>query len=127
DDVRCRTGSSEIARRSHCWGGKVRCRTGSSDRELMLFPIPLRLTARWLVLLVIGLNIMSAFRPGGTSVATHFGGLGVGYAYMKLIPWWRALRRRQRGESKSGNDPMDVVGEAVDNIFSYEKEKRRRK
>ncbi|MEA3366387.1 MAG: rhomboid family intramembrane serine protease [Candidatus Hydrogenedentes bacterium] len=97
------------------------------DRELMLFPIPIRLTARALVLIVIALNIMSALGPGGTSVATHFGGLAVGYAYMKAIPWWRSVRRSQGKGRKSSKDPMDVVGEAVDNIFNYEKEKRRRK
>jgi membrane associated rhomboid family serine protease len=97
------------------------------DRELMLFPIPIRLTARALVLVVIALNIMSTVSGGGTSVATHFGGLAVGYAYMKAIPWWRALRRRQRSSVKNSKEPVDVVGEAVDNIFSYEKEKRRRK
>jgi len=97
------------------------------DRELMLFPIPIRLTARALVLIVIALNIMSAVGGGGTSVATHFGGLAVGYAYMKAIPWWRSVRRSQGKARKSSKDPMDVVGEAVDNIFSYEKEKRRRK
>jgi len=97
------------------------------DRELMLFPIPIRLTARALVLVVIALNIMSTLGEGGTSVATHFGGLAVGYGYMKLIPWWRTFRRRQRRKVQSSEDPMDAIGQAVDNIFSYEKEKRRRK
>ncbi len=97
------------------------------DRELMLFPIPIRLTARALVLIVIALNIMSAFGQSGTSVATHFGGLAVGYVYMKVIPKWRRLRRRMRRGPGAAQKPVDAVGEAVDNIFSYEKEKRRRK
>ncbi|HQK75425.1 MAG TPA: rhomboid family intramembrane serine protease [Candidatus Hydrogenedentes bacterium] len=96
------------------------------DRELILFPIPFRLTAWALVLVVVALNVMSALANDGTSVETHFGGLAAGYAYMKLVPWWRSLRRRRRKEKVSG-DPMDAIGEAVDNIFSYEKEKRRRK
>jgi membrane associated rhomboid family serine protease len=97
------------------------------DREIMLFPIPIRLTARALVVIVAALNIISAFGPGGMSVETHFGGLAVGYAYMKSVPWWRALRRRQRRKPKNSEGPMDAIGDAVDNIFSYEKEKRRRK
>lgn len=97
------------------------------DRELMLFPIPIRLTARALVLIVIALNIMASFGPGGTSVETHFGGLAVGYVYMKFIPKWRSMWRRMRRGSQAGKKPVDAVGEAVDNIFSYEKEKRRRK
>lgn len=95
------------------------------DRELFLFPIPIRLTARALVIIVIALNLMSAIRPDGTSVETHFGGLAAGYAYMKLVPWWRSLRRRHK--DKVSEDPLDAIGEAVNNIFSYEKEKRRRK
>jgi hypothetical protein len=44
---------------------------------------------------------------------------------MKLLPWWRSLRRRRK--EKPSEDPLDAIGEAVNNIFSYEKEKRRRK
>jgi hypothetical protein len=47
---------------------------------------------------------------------------------MKLMPKWRAFLRQRRGKkAEPPKDPIDAVGEAVDNIFSYEKEKRRRK
>jgi len=90
-------------------------------RELFLFPLPIPINARWLVLIIIGMNILSALDGGGNvSVSTHLGGIAVGYAYMKLVP---LLRARQRTLWKDKKDKRDPVGDAVDNIFKFEDRK----
>jgi len=97
------------------------------EREFFLFPFPFRVNARALVIIVVGMNVLTALQPGGnTSVATHFGGMLVGYGYMKAMPrfrrWQLSMRRRQSGP----RDPMDAAREAVDNIFEFEEKKRPR-
>ena len=61
------------------------------DREFFMFPIPMPINARALVLIVIAMNVLLAFQPGNTSVATHFGGMAVGFLYMKAIPFLLGL------------------------------------
>lgn len=56
--------------------------------------------------------------------------MGVGYAYMKLIPRvreWRLHRKNRRSQGASTTHHLDAVGEAVDNIFKFEDERKRRK
>ncbi len=98
------------------------------NREMYLFPIPIRLTARAVVIIFVVLNLMSAISANsGMSWATHFGGMGVGYLYIKLVPQIRAwFDRRQRG-AEPPKDNLDKLGEAVDNIFRFDEEKKRRK
>ena len=98
------------------------------NREMYLFPIPIRLTARAVVIIFIVLNLMSALTASnGISWATHFGGMGVGFLYIKLVPQIRNwLDRRQRGSEPPRNN-LDKLGEAVDNIFRFDEEKKRRK
>lgn len=95
------------------------------NREMYLFPIPIRLTARAVVIIFIVLNLMSAVTAGnGISWATHFGGMAVGFLYIKFVPKMRAwFERRQRG----AEPPEDKLGEAVDNIFRFDEEKKKRK
>jgi rhomboid family protein len=93
------------------------------NRKLFLFPLPFPITARWLVIIIVGMNIVTGINGGSnTSVATHLGGLGAGYLYMKYRPIWNR-RRWRRGsimrESKEGTAKPDEVGKAVDNIFEF--------
>ncbi len=94
------------------------------EREFFLFPLPIPLNARALVIIIVAMNILSAWQGGTTSVATHLGGMAVGYAYMKLIPeirkWQRMKWRNAKAKSAQNREPVDAVGEAVDNIFKFE-------
>jgi len=92
-------------------------------RELYLFPLPFRIYAVWLVVIVIALNLLSALdgRGGGASVATHFGGMIVGFAYLKFRDYM------QNCSGKRHKSDMDKLGEAINNIFKFDDEKRRRR
>ncbi len=96
------------------------------EREFFLFPLPVPINARALVIIVIVFNVLTAFQPGSTtSIATHFGGMIVGFVYMKLIPvmleWRREAVRHKQARKQDG------VGDAVDNIFKFEDRKHREK
>jgi membrane associated rhomboid family serine protease len=94
------------------------------DREFYLIPLPVPINARALVLIVVLLNVMSAVSGTNTSVATHFGGMLTGFAYMKLAP----VFRRWRGtRARKPPDDEDPVGDAVNNIFRFEEGKRKRR
>lgn len=99
------------------------------DRQFFMFPLPVPITARWLVIIIIVMNIIAALGDSPVSVTTHFGGMAVGYAYMKLLPVLSAWQRERRREASLAKDshtsPMDKVGEAVDNIFKFEPKDRR--
>lgn len=92
-------------------------------RTFFLFPLPVPITARWLVAIVIVLNLLNAGPASPTSVFTHFGGMIVGYAYMKLIPYWhdwqRSIWRQRRPKKKKDNS-----GDHADNIFRFDKHRR---
>ena len=88
------------------------------ERQLFLFPLPFPIYARTLVIIVIVWNLVSALQGGGISVATHFGGLITGLAYMKITP-----RLRQRRISKHRKKVDDSVGDAIDNIFEFKNKK----
>lgn len=94
------------------------------EREFYLIPLPVPINARALVVIVVLLNVFSAVGGTNTSVATHFGGMLTGYAYMKLAPavrrWWDS----GRGGPGGGKDP---VGDAVNNLFRFEEERRKRR
>lgn len=98
------------------------------EREFFMFPLPVPINARALVLIVIGMNILTALQGGNVSVATHLGGMAVGYGYMKALPIWLNWRRMSWREdsAKSRRDPMDKVGEAIDNIFEFKGKNRKR-
>jgi membrane associated rhomboid family serine protease len=92
------------------------------DRKIFLFPIPIPITTRFLVMFIIAMNLMSAAGGGsGTSFATHFGGMGVAYAYMK----WR-----RQGPSGSVKTPPEKgvdeekMADAIDNIFDFKNKNR---
>jgi membrane associated rhomboid family serine protease len=52
------------------------------EREFILFPLPIPINARGIVILVILLNLFSAIGDNQTSVLTHFAGMGIGYLYI---------------------------------------------
>ena len=66
------------------------------DRQFYLFPLPFPITARALVLIVIVMNVVLGLGEGNVSVATHFGGMAVGFAYMKLLPQINLWQRERR-------------------------------
>ncbi|HPO16654.1 MAG TPA: rhomboid family intramembrane serine protease [Candidatus Hydrogenedentes bacterium] len=98
------------------------------ERQFFLFPFPVPITARWLVIIVIVMNIIIGLSGSPLAIVTNFGGLAVGYAYMKLLPMlnaWQRERHRLAASSKEAQkSPMDKVGEAVDNIFKFEPKDR---
>ena len=97
------------------------------DRQFFLFPLPVPVNARALVLIAVIFNLMMAMNGGGgISVATHFGGMAAGYGFMKLLPYWGRVRFT-RGGKRQPKDPMAAMGDAVDNVFKFDEEKRRRK
>lgn len=95
------------------------------DRQMFLIPFPFPITARAMVIFLIVINLLAAVGGGtGTSVATHLGGMGVGYLYMKYRPTlmqWN-LRRRRRPPSKRDREEL---GKAIDNIFDFQDKERR--
>lgn len=95
------------------------------DRQVFLIPFPFPITARAMVIIFIVIDLFTVAGGGrGTSVATHLGGMGVAFVYMKYRPMmmqW-SLRRRRRPPSKRDKEKL---GKAIDNIFDFQdKEKR---
>lgn len=90
------------------------------DRKIFLFPIPIPLNARALVIIVIVMNLMSALSYGSTtSVTTHFGGMFMGYLYMKYRPTWTAFRLKKRRPKTPRKGDLDKLGEEIDNILKF--------
>ncbi|MCK5861283.1 MAG: rhomboid family intramembrane serine protease [Candidatus Hydrogenedentes bacterium] len=97
------------------------------DRKFYMFPLPVPITATWLVILVVLFNIVG-IRSGdpNTSVATHFGGMLTGGLLMKGIPVFQRWQREQAIRKGHPHRPSDKesehsskTGEAVDNIFKF--------
>lgn len=63
------------------------------DAEVVIFPIPLPISARTLVAILVGLDVLLALiaRNDGVAHLAHIGGVLFGYTYFRL----RALSRRQ--------------------------------
>jgi len=93
------------------------------DRQFYLFPLPIPVNVRALVIIVLVMNLISAMGPANVSVATHFGGMIVGYLYMKFLPRlnaWLRERRLAAPKKKKKNAKLDKIGEEVDNIFKFQ-------
>ncbi|HDP33892.1 MAG TPA: rhomboid family intramembrane serine protease [Candidatus Hydrogenedentes bacterium] len=97
------------------------------ERRFYMFPLPVPITAAWLVILVVMFNVVG-LRAGdpSTSIATHFGGMIAGGALMKGIPLFNRWRREQMlYTDRPGKRPSDEseriskIGDAVDNIFRF--------
>ena len=96
------------------------------DRQVFLFPLPFPITARAMVIVFIVIDLLTVAGGGrGTSVATHLGGMGVAFVYMKYRPTlmrWN-LRRGRRKPSKRDHENL---GKAIDNIFKFQDKGRRK-
>ena len=91
------------------------------NRKIFLFPIPVPVNARILVIFILVMNIMAALNPGNaTSVATHFGGMATAFAYMKLRPHFPRWRIRGKSRGASLQKDLDKLGEEIDNIFKFQ-------
>jgi membrane associated rhomboid family serine protease len=70
------------------------------DAELLLFPIPFPIKAKWLVVGYVVLDIVGALgQPDGVAHIAHLGGVGAGWL-------WFALGRMARGEGEQRLPPM---------------------
>jgi membrane associated rhomboid family serine protease len=57
------------------------------DREIIMFPLPFMMKAKYMVAIMIFLVIIATFQPsGGIANVTHLGGLLFGYLYVKFVP-----------------------------------------
>jgi membrane associated rhomboid family serine protease len=112
------------------------------DRQLFMLPFPLPITARALVIVILAINVMSALSEGTASVLTHLGGMGAAWLYMKFIHSWTPEASHYAGKkdwpfgdepddfkasekSGGGDEFLDRVGEAVDNILKFDEKKKR--
>ena len=95
-------------------------------RPIYLFPLPIPVYAWALAVFYFIASLTLDMNSPGTAWAAHAGGMATGFAYMKAVPGIRAWfeKRAQVRQERKDNDP---VGEAVDNIFKFDDEKRRRK
>ena len=101
------------------------------EKKFMLFPLPIEITAWALVVIVLVMNVISAVQGGGnTSVATHLGGMAVGFAYMKVIPivrqWLRASQKPRDARPADKKPGADPLGEEIDNILKFDDWKKKR-
>ena len=118
--------SSVVGASGACMGLLVAFAMTYPERQIFLFPLPVPINARALIIIAVIMNLVYVLRPDGISVATHFGGMIVAFAYMKLVPKVRTWRESRRGHGPAPAPDRDAVGEAVDNIFRFRDEKRRR-
>lgn len=58
------------------------------DREVMLFPFPFTIKAKYLVGIIIFVVIIATFQPsqGGVANFAHLGGLLFGFLYIRFVP-----------------------------------------
>ena len=99
-------------------------------REVYLIPLPVPIHARALVIFILVMNVVPALlnANSGTSWATHLGGMAVGFAYMKMVFYLNSRESRPRKKPYKGEKAdLDGLGEAIDNIFEFEKKRKRRR
>ena len=100
------------------------------DRQFYLFPLPVPLNGRALLLVLVVINVVYGLMNTNISVPTHFGGMAFGFGYMHYRPrvarWWRTRKIKTKPRHKPRKDPaLDKVGEAVNNIFNFDDKDRR--
>lgn len=95
------------------------------NRRIVLFPIPIPITTRGIVMFVVAMDLLRLVEGhSGVAVLTHFGGMAVAYAYMKARPKWtkhRLQRKEQQLKSKQKTVAKQEknMADAVDNIFDF--------
>jgi membrane associated rhomboid family serine protease len=67
------------------FGVLIACAIMFPDRQVYLFPIPIKLTMRWLVIIMTALEFLGTFGLGGDDIShvCHLGGMLVGYLYLR--------------------------------------------
>lgn len=104
------------------------CAVAYPKREVHLFPLPFPLYMWALAALFFVLSLTSDRSAGGTAWAAHAGGMVFGFAYMKLAPTVRTwFDRPAKPKTATDKPPADAVGDAVDNIFKFDEERKKRK
>jgi membrane associated rhomboid family serine protease len=89
------------------------------QRQFFMFPLPVPITAVWLVILVVLFNLVTlSAGTASISVATHFGGMLAGGFLMKAIPLYH--RRRFQGSKLHLYNP-----ESPDSAFDLKVERLR--
>jgi membrane associated rhomboid family serine protease len=99
------------------------------DRTFYLFPLPIPLNGRALLLILVVINVLYGLMGSNVSVPTHFGGMAFGFAYMRYRPrvgrWWRARKIQAKPRRSSRKEKqLDKMGKAVDNIFNFDDKDR---
>ena len=96
------------------------------QREIRLFPLPFPITALWLLIFFLAMNLLASLDGQAVSVATHLGGMAAGYAYMRLVPKMNYMWRRRKLKvvpkkaptpTREGPPDWDNIGKVVDDIL----------
>jgi membrane associated rhomboid family serine protease len=88
------------------------------DAEIIVFPIPVPIKARWLVLMLAAMDVIAArFFPGGTAHEAHIGGMLSGWLFFKA----QSLSRRRPARPPRQNAERVVM---VQQTASRESEPR---
>jgi len=102
------------------FGVLLACAILFPDRQVTLFPIPVKMSMRTFMIVMIVLEFLGTFGVGGDNIAhfCHFGGMLVGYAYLRrgsflynvrnTVSDWQYRRNRKRFEvyiNKHKSDP----------------------
>jgi membrane associated rhomboid family serine protease len=58
------------------------------DREILMFPLPFMMKAKYMVAIIIFVVVIATFQPtqGGVANFAHLGGLLFGFLYIKFLP-----------------------------------------
>jgi membrane associated rhomboid family serine protease len=59
-----------------------------ADQELFMFPIPFRIKAKYMTIILVVVVLASALQPGSSGVANfaHLGGLFFGWVFVRFVP-----------------------------------------
>jgi len=102
------------------FGILLACAIMFPDRQVMMFPIPIKMTMRTFVIVMTALEFLGTFGLGGSNIShiCHFGGMLVGWVYLRRgsflynvrnsVSDWQNKRNRKRFEvyiNKHKKDP----------------------
>jgi len=102
------------------FGVLLACAILFPDRQVIMFPIPIKMSMRTFVIIMTGLEFLGTFGLGGDNIShlCHFGGMLVGYFYLRrgsflysvrnTVSDWQYRRNRKRFEvyiNKHKGDP----------------------
>jgi len=92
------------------FGILLACAIVFPDRQVIMFPIPIKMTMRTFVIVMTILEFLATFGLGGSNIShiCHFGGMLVGYLYLRrgsflynvrnTVTDWQHKRNRRRFE-----------------------------